>query len=309
MIHRRFGSTGFEVSAVTYGGIVSAAHYGETILPGDGQAASDRQVAWAVERGVNYFDVAPTYGDAQLMLGNSLIPCRKSVYLACKTGQRMRDRAEAEMEESRKLLHTDYFDVYQMHSLSTMEDIEQAFGPGGVMELMRDMKEKGIARRLGITAHSEAVALKALELYDFDTVLFPFNWHMHMAHGMGGALCRAAKEKGIGLLCMKSMIERSWTDEERRVSKYPKSWCKPLDVDEEPAMLLAAMKYALSLGVDTIIPPGNFDHFRFAVEHIDEALENPLSESERAMLAARLEQVRDRPFFDESSYTLPHATA
>ena len=303
MKHRKFGNTGYEISAVTYGGIVSAAHYGQTVFE-NGQASSDRYVAWAIEQGVNYFDVAPTYGDAQLMLGNSLIPYRKNVYLACKTEARTRREAEVLMEESRRLLHTDYFDVYQMHALSKMEDIETAFGPGGVMELMREMKEKGIARKIGFTAHSEAVALKALELYDFDTVLFPFNWHMNMAHGMGSTLAKVAKEKGVGLLCMKSMIERSWTDEERYASKYPKSWCKPIDADEEPALLLAAMKYALSLGVDTIVPPGNFDHFRFAVEHIDEALASPQSDEERAMLAARLEQVKDRPFFDASCYTL-----
>ena len=301
---RKLGNTGYVVSAVSYGGIVSAAHYGKTVYPGDGQAASDGWVSWAIDQGVNYFDVAPTYGDAQLMLGNSLAPYRKNVYLACKTEARTRREAEALMEDSRRLLRTDYFDVYQMHALSTMRDIDTAFGPGGVMELMRDMKEKGVARRLGITAHSEAVALKALELYDFDTVLFPFNWHMHMAHGMGGTLARVAKEKGVGLLCMKSMIDRAWTEGERYASKYPTSWCKPIDADEEPALLLAAMKYALSLGVDTLVPPGNFDHFRFAVEHIDEALDNPLSDAERALLAARLDQVRDRPFFGESSYTL-----
>ncbi len=304
MKYRAFGNTGFNISAVAYGGIVSAGHYGQTIMPGDGQANSDGYVSWAVDQGVNYFDVAPTYGDAQLMLGNSLKPYRRNVYLACKTTERTRKEAEKRMKKSMELLHTDYFDVYQMHALVKMEDVETAFGPGGIMEMMVEMKEKGIARKLGFTAHSEAVALKALSLYDFDTVLFPFNWHMNMAHGMGNTLIRTAKERGMGVLCMKSMIERAWTDEERYASKYPKSWCKPFDTDEEPEILLAAVKYALSLGVDTIIPPGNFDHFRFAVEHIDEALASPLNDAERAMLAARLEQVKDQPFFAENCYTL-----
>ena len=304
MKYRWLGSTGFKVSAVAYGGIVSMAHGDGRVYQDDGQAASNGCVSWAIDHGVNYFDVAPTYGDAQLMLGNSLKPHRKEVYLACKTEARDRSHAEALMRESLQLLHTDYFDVYQMHALSTMEDLEIAFGPGGVMELMRDMKEKGIARRLGITAHSEAVALKALELYRFDTVLFPFNWHMNMAHGMGSSLIASAKEKGVGLLCMKSMIERAWTEEERFASKYPKSWCKPIDVDGEPEWLLAAVKYALSLGVDTIVPPGNFAHFRFAVEHIDEAIVTPLSDGERAMLADRLERVKDRPFFGPDCYTV-----
>ncbi|MBQ4384247.1 MAG: aldo/keto reductase [Firmicutes bacterium] len=304
MKYRAFGNTGFNISAVAYGGIISAGHYGQTIMPGDGQANSDGYVSWAVDQGVNYFDVAPTYGDAQLMLGNSLKPYRKNVYLACKTTERTRKEAEKRMKESMELLHTDYFDVYQMHALVKMEDVETAFGPGGIMEMMVEMKEKGIARKLGFTAHSEAVALKALSLYNFDTVLFPFNWHMNMAHGMGNTLIRTAKERGMGVLCMKSMIERAWTDEERYASKYPKSWCKPFDTDEEPEILLAAVKYALSLGVDTIIPPGNFDHFKFAVEHIDEALASPFSDAERAMLAARLEQVKDQPFFADNCYTL-----
>ena len=304
MKYRKLGNTGFEISSVAYGGIVSAAHYEGTVYPGDGQGASDGYVSWAIDHGVNYFDVAPTYGDAQQMLGNSLRSRRGNVYLACKTEARDRVRAEALMRESLALLHTDYFDVYQMHALSTMDDVERAFRPGGVMELMRDMKEKGIARKLGFTAHSEAVALKALSLYDFDTVLFPFNWHMHMAHGMGSALIAEAKKRGVGLLCMKSMIEREWTDEERYASSFPKSWCKPIDPDGDGAFLLAAVKYALGLGVDAIVPPGNFDHFRFAVEHIDEALENPLSDAERAMLCQRLEGVRDRPFFGEDCYAL-----
>ncbi len=298
MDYRNLGNTGFNISAVTYGGIVSASVYDDREFQANGQAFSDQYVSWAYDRGINYYDVAPTYGNAQEMLGNSLKPYRKKVFLACKTVARRREEAEPIMYESMRLLHTDYFDVYQMHALSSMQDLELAFGPGGVMEMMREMKEKGIARKLGITAHSEAVALKALELYPFDTVLFPFNWHMNMAHGIGNRLLKAAKEKGVGILCMKSMIERGWKNQDERYrSRYTKSWCKPFDTETEADLLTAAVKYALSLGVDTIIPPGNFDHFAFAVEHIDEMLAHPLSEAERCLLAARLEAVKDQPFF------------
>ena len=100
------------------------------------------------------------------------------------------------------------------------------------------------------------------------------------------------------------MIERAWSEDERYTSKYPKSWCKPIDIDDEPELLLAAVKYVLSLGVDTLIPPGNFEHFRFAVEHIEEALDNPLSQSESDLLSARLPMVRHLPFFDQDCYTL-----
>lgn len=304
MRYQKLGRTGFEVSVVSYGGVVSSQHFDKAVIPGDGQGMSDHFVSWAIDHGVNYFDVAPGYGDAQLLMGNSLKHYRKNVFLACKTALRDRVSAERNMAESLKLLHTDWFDVYQLHGLVTMAELETVFAPGGAMELLRDMREKGIARKIGITVHNESVALKALELYDFDTVLFPFNWHMHMAHGMGEMLRSVARQKSMGLLCMKSMIERAWSEDERYASKYPKSWCKPIDIDEEPELLLAAVKYALSLGVDTLIPPGNFEHFSFAVDHIEEALDNPLSETEGNLLSARLPKVRALPFFDQDCYTL-----
>ena len=237
-------------------------------------------------------------------MGNSLKPFRKDVYLACKTAQRKRAGAEREMTESLRLLHTDHFDVYQLHGIASMEELETCFAPSGAMELLRDMKEKGIARKISFTAHSEPAALRALELYDFDTVMFPLNWHMHMEHGMGERIRRAVKDRRLGLLGIKSMVDRAWSHEEQDHSVYPKSWCKPFFIEAEPDYLIAALKYSISLGADVLIPPGNFGHLRFAAEHIDEVLENPLTEEDRAFLAARLPQVREQPFYDPECYQL-----
>ncbi len=297
MEYRRFGKTGINISAVSYGGIVSANIYDGIKHYDNGQEESDSYVKWAIEKGVNYFDVSPQYGNAQEMMGNSLVPYRKDINLACKTQIRTRAEAEKQMLESLKALHTDHFDVYQLHAISSMDDVEKAFAPGGVMELAREMKEKGIARNIGFSAHNEDAALKMIELFDFDSVLFPFNWFMNMEHGMGDRLIKAAKEKDMGILCMKAFIERSWENEaERAGSAFPKSWCKPIDV-EDTDFGVAAMKYALSLGVDTLIPPGNFASFSFAVDHIDECLKNPLNEKDRAYLEEKLNHVRGKEFF------------
>ncbi len=288
MEKRILGKTGYSVSRVVYGGIVSMR---------DGQDASDRYVAWAIDRGINYFDVAPSYGDAQEKLGSSLRPYRNGVYLACKTQQRRAAEARSEMETSLRMLHTDHFDVYQLHALSTMEDVETAFGPGGVMEVVEKAKRDGIVRRAGITAHSEAAALAALERYDFDTVLFPFNWSLVMAYGNGLRLLEEARRRNMGVLAMKAFIERAWDSrEERESSRFPKSWCKPID-PEDTAFLLAAMRFTLSLGPDVLVPPGNFASFSAAAALIDEALAAPLSDAERAMLAQKLPAVRDHLFF------------
>ena len=297
MQHFDFGGTGMKISAVSYGGIVSAANFEGVHCPEVTQKTSDRYVAWAIERGVNYFDAAPSYGDTELQLGNSLRPYRDKVYLSCKTLERDRKGAEKELRQSLKLLHTDYFDVYQLHCISSQYDVEAAFAPGGVMELMRELKEKGIARNIGFSAHDEDAAIAMIGRFDFDSVLFPFNWFMHMQHGMGDRLLKVAKERNVGILAMKAFVERSWnSDRERYDSKYPKSWCKPIDTDDE-AFGVAAMKYALALGVDTLIPPGNYDNFSFAVEHIDECLTNPLSNADRAFLADKLKTVRGKEFF------------
>ena len=292
-----FGKTGIQISAVSYGGIVSAGNFEGAICPEVSQKGSDRYVAWAIERGVNYFDAAPSYGDTELQLGNSLRPYRHNVHLSCKTLERDRKGAEKELKESLKLLHTDYFDVYQLHCISSHYDVEAAFAPGGVMELMRDLKEKGVARNIGFSAHNEDAAIEMIARYDFDSVLFPFNWFMHMEHGMGERLLKIAKERNMGILAMKSFVECSWDSvKQRYASKYPKSWCKPIDT-QDVAFSVAAMKYALSLGVDTLIPPGNYDNFSFAVEHIDECLANPLNDADRAFLSEKLKTVRGKEFF------------
>lgn len=294
MKYTQLGNTDIRISCVSYGGIVSAGIYDHIAYPTEGQAASDRYVSWAVDHGVNYFDVAPGYGNAQDQLGISLEPFRKQVSLACKTTCRDRENAEKDMERFLKLLKTDYFDVYQLHAVSSMEDVDRAFAPGGIMEMMRTLKQRGIARYVGFTAHSEDAALRMLELFPFDTVLFPFNWFMNMAHGMGNRLLQAAGEKGIGILGMKAFIERRWEPGEDK-GCFPKSWCKPIDTDSEPEFGIAAMKYALSLGVNTLIPPGNFKSFSFAVDHIEDCLKQPAYDE--PLLKQKLETVRGKEFF------------
>lgn len=292
MQKRPLGNTGYEVSAVVYPGIASMS---ET------QADSDRYVSWAVDRGINYFDVAPSYGDAEEKLGQSLRPYRARVYLACKTLERRRDGAQREIERSLRLLGADHFDLFQLHSMTTPADVDQAFGPGGVMELLRGLKEEGVVRKLGFSAHSETAALRCLELYPFDTVLFPMNWLLDMNEGIGRGIAAQAKRKGAGLLGMKSLIERAWTEEEKKQpSPYPKSWCKPFGPEQED-LRLAAMKYSFSMGSDVLVPPGNFECLAFMAGRVDECLSAPLEAEELRLLEAHFRDAGGQPFFKSSA--------
>lgn len=286
-IKKKLGDTGFEVFPVAYGGIVSNR---------DGQYASDNYVGWALDHGVNYFDVAPSYGDAQEKLGLSLKPFRNDKYLACKTTQRMRSDAEKEFDESLRLLHTDYFDLYQLHSVTTQQDVEKAFGPDGVMEMIEKEKQRGRIRKVGFSAHSQTQALRAMSMYDFDTVMFPINWQMIMRDDWGAGVAEDAKRRGMGVIALKGLIYRRWIDDDER-KQYPKSWCKPIDIDNID-LGIAALKYTFQAGADIIVPPGDFRNFAFCVEHIEEILNNSLSKKEKKLLDTEYFAVQDYPFFD-----------
>ncbi len=284
MLYHPLGKTGLDASAVVFGGIINM---------DERQEQADRLVSHAIEAGVNYFDVAPTYGDAEEKLGPALAPYRKDVFLACKTEQRGAQGARAQLEASLRKLKTDYFDVYQLHALTTDEDIERAFAAGGAMEIVLRAKREGIVRNIGFSAHSEDVALRALAMYDFDTVLFPLNWALGINRGWGGRIAEEIRKRGIGLLGMKALVRRKWREGEERT--YPKSWCQPIWGDD--ALGVAAMKYAVLKGAHTLVPPGNFEHFSFMIKHVDASYTQPLTEKEWAMLRSEAAAVADELIF------------
>jgi aryl-alcohol dehydrogenase-like predicted oxidoreductase len=150
MERRPLGNTGAELSIIGFGGIV--------VMNVEPSEAADR-VAEAVDRGVNYFDVAPSYGNAEERLGPALEPYRDRVFLACKTQKRTRDEAAQELRESLQRMRTDHFDLYQLHAMTTREDLETATGPGGALEAFVAAREQGLIRHIGFSAHNVDVAL------------------------------------------------------------------------------------------------------------------------------------------------------
>lgn len=280
MYDNLLGKTDLKVGAVAFAGIVNMDETPEDAA---------RFTAYAVGKGVNYFDVAPSYGNAEERLSDALLPYRKEVYLACKTQKRDAEGAREELLSSLRRLQTDHFDVYQLHAMTTPEDAEQAFGKGGAMETLLWARREGLIRYIGFSAHSEDVALQCLDRFDFDTVMFPMNWAMGLTSGWGGRISEAVRQKGIGLIAIKTLIERSWREDETH--SFPKSWCKPV-WDNEP-LAVAAMKYAIIKGAGLLIPPGNIAHQRFMVEHID-ACKEPLSDGEWALLRSEAEKVKTK---------------
>src|ERR1051325_6695439 len=167
MDKRAYGNTGEQLSMIGFGGIL--------VMNAEPEAAA-RIVAEAVDRGINYFDVAPTYGNAQERLGPAIQPYRNQIFLACKEEDWTKAGSAKLLDESLRLLHTDRLDLYQFHALSKMSDLEQIFGPNGAIETFEAARKAGKVRFIGFSAHSVEVALAAMDRYAFDTILFPVNF-------------------------------------------------------------------------------------------------------------------------------------
>jgi len=248
---RALGQTGEMLSMIGFGGIVVDKATTE-------EAAS--RVKEAIDHGINYFDVAPSYGNAEEMLGPALEPYRKDVFLACKTGERKKDGARKELEQSLNYLRTDHFDLYQLHAVTTLEDVDIIFGKGGAMETFVEAREEGKVKYLGFSAHSVEAALALMEGYDFDTILFPFNFAAWYNGNFGPQVMEKAQEKGMGILALKAMAWRRWEEDEER--NIDKTWYKPL-TDKEQAR--AGLRFTLSHPVTAAIPPGHEDLFSMAL--------------------------------------------
>jgi predicted aldo/keto reductase-like oxidoreductase len=243
MEKRAFGSTGEKLSIVGFGGILVMNETAET---------SSRLVSQAVDRGINYFDVAPSYGNAEQMLGPALEPHRKKVFLACKTGKRTAAEAQQELDQSLKTLRTDHFDLYQLHGVTTLDEVAQIFAPGGAIETFEKAKKKGQVRYIGFSAHSEEAASALMDRYSFTSILFPFNWAVWLKGGFGPATMAKATEKGVARLALKMMAKRAWDEGEQKA--WPKAWYSPVDTYEEAEL---AIRFTLTKAITAAVTPGH----------------------------------------------------
>lgn len=277
-IPRRHFGEDVHLSIVGFGGIV---------VVGQAQDGANREVARAIDRGVNYFDVAPSYGDgeAEQKLGIALQPYRSKVFLACKTQQRDAAGARRELENSLKVLKTDHFDLYQLHAMSEMKDVDTVLGAGGALETFSKAREEGKVRFLGFSAHNEDVALRLLDEFAFDSVLFPINY-VCMAQGQfGPRLLAKAKEKNVARLALKALAYTRWDGNAERAS-YPKCWYQPIaDLDHARQ----ALRFTLSEDITAAIPPGDEKIYRIAETLAADFL--PLSADEKQALLASSQDV------------------
>ena len=251
---RVLGKTGQKVSILGFGGIV--------VMDAEPEHAG-KVVAEAVEKGINYFDVAPSYGDAEIKLGPALKPYRKNCFLACKTTRRDKAGAKEELDQSLKNLKTDYFDLYQLHALTDIEkDVKAALGKDGAIQTFIEARKAGVIRHLGFSAHSAEAALLAMNEFDFDTILYPINFCMHYKGNFDKEVLVEAKKRDMGILALKSMARQKWHEEDKK-KQYPKCWYEPIT---EPEFARKALAWTFQQGANAILPPGDEKLFRIAMD-------------------------------------------
>ncbi len=250
---RELGRTRESISILGLGGVA---------LTDSTQEEATAAVREAISHGVNYFDVAPSYGNAEELLGPALKPYRDRVFLACKTQSRDRQGAQEELDRSLARLQTDRIDLYQFHAFTSVRDVDQALGRRGALEAFLRAKNEGKIRFIGFSAHSDEAALWAMERFDFDTILFPVNFVSFLKAGFGPDVILRAQRRGMGILAIKALARQPWPDQSLR-KHWPKAWYQPVTAPEEADL---ALRFTLSQPVTAAIPPGDIRLFRRALE-------------------------------------------
>ena len=252
---RALGKTGEKLSVVGFG----------SFLLRDSNPEQAREwVRDAFEAGINYYDVAPSYGPSEELLGPALEPYRNKVFLACKTNQRTKAMAAEELDRSLKRLRTDHFDLYQLHHVTTMDEVDTVFGENGAIKAFQDARKAGKVRFLGFSAHSVEAALALLERFDFDSILFPVNYATWHAGNFGPQVLAKAKAKNMGILALKAMAKRPWPKDADR-SAHPICWYEPMTDPEEALM---GLRFTLSHPVTAAVSPADHNCFKMALQVI-----------------------------------------
>lgn len=274
VLARREYKDGVKLSVIGFGGIV---------VVGMEQKDADRIVSEAFDRGVNYFDVAPSYfeGEAERKLGLALEPFRRRSFLACKTMERGAEGARRELEQSLGRLRTDHFDLYQFHAVSSLDDVDKIVGPAGAGETFLKARDEGKVRFLGASAHSAEAAISLMDRFTLDSVMFPVSFVLFQEGKFGPQILEHAKKKGVARMALKALAHTSWPEGADR-SSWPKCWYKPID---DPELAEKSIRFTLSEDVTAAIPPGEEKLFRMALD-IGERF-RPLQPGERQGLFER----------------------
>ena len=272
-------------------------------LPADRDAAIETAVellTTAVEGGITYFDTSHSYRQgredplySEYLYGLVLNDHRDDVVVATKVQSRNRDGALKQFELSLERLNMPSVDVLQLHSVSPKDDLEGINGPDGAFQALRELKEQGLAKFIGITGHSTAPHMKAaVDLFEgLDSALYPINAATDERDRRSfkdepenpdghfeTLLLPRCREKGVTVIAMKTTAQGYLIGE------------GPGKADAQ-----TLMRYAMSVpGVTTaIVGPGSLENLQSNLAMAQSF--TPMSDDEKSQLTAHI-RTGDRRF-------------
>jgi len=294
---RNLGKTGYKVGIFSLGGQAA-------LEKPSNEAIAVPIIEKALDLGVNYIDTSSIYGGpdrwSEQYVGKVMKHRRNEAFLATKTKERTREGSKRMIDKSLELLQTDHIDLWQLHDIGTMHDIDEIFAKGGAMEALLEAQDQKIVKYLGITGHYRPDALiEAIHRHPFDTILMAVNAADPHHFSFSEQLLPLAVEKQMGIIGMKvparGRILSTWT---------------PPPIDQQKhmweGMVLAptsgtlhmqeAMYYSLSLPVSTVII--GCDSIPQLEENVQLARDfTPLSQQQMAALTHRAEPVSKQSLF------------
>lgn len=231
---RPFGRTGHRSSAVIFGGAA--------LSRVTDQGVADRALDLLLEYDVNHIDTAARYGDSELRIGKWMERHRARFFLATKTGDRDKKGARDSIHRSLERLRTDHVDLIQLHALIHPDEWEQALGPGGALEACLEARAQGLVKHIGVTGHGWTVAAmhrRALERYDFDSILLPWSpfAQNHATYGPDFERTVAlAQQRNVAVQTIKAIARGPWAAGAVRGDRT--TWYQPLETldDIRPAV-------------------------------------------------------------------------
>jgi aryl-alcohol dehydrogenase-like predicted oxidoreductase len=267
---RRLGRTGHESSVAVLGAAAFAVGTEEATA-----AAFQR----AVDAGVNHLDIAPRYGAAQRLVGPLIPAVRDQLFVGCKTGRHNRDGVRAQLEESLQLLHCDSFDLYQLHGVTDLDELERR---ADAMEAIVAARAEGLTRFVGITGHDMGAPrahAEAVRRWDLDTVMFPVYPRLWADDGYrrdAEALLDLCEARDVGVMAIKAAAARPWSADGHRHSS---TWYEPYTARDAVAR---GIRFALSTpGVHAFCTPGDASLLATAIDVVASPSFAPMDGRER----------------------------
>ena len=247
MEKRRLGRLGHDSSVLIYG----AAALSEV-----SQDVADRSIQQALDGGINHFDVAADYGEAEQRLGPWMSEVRDRIFLATKTGHRDGESAWRQINDSLSRLQVDHVDLLQLHAVGDLDELDAATRPDGALSAAVRAQEEGLIGAIGITGHGHrapATHLEALRRHPFATVLTPLNpvlWRDESYRADYEALVREVQHQDVGLMTIKTVSRRNWP---AGAKPSHNTWYEPYTDQEH---ITAAVSWVLDHREVTGLPTG-----------------------------------------------------